>query len=237
MLLPPKYLEAYWGIKPHVIVHVGAHEAEELPLYQECAWGQEKIILVEALPEKAEQLRKLFANQPEVHVVQALAWNESGETRVFYEASNGESSSALRFRDHSNLYPNITVSRTHELETKRLSEISSINELRSIDLINLDIQGSELRALQGLADCLSNVAAVYSEINLREVYEGNSFISEIDSFLSDRGFELVDWEYVDNAWGDALWLRKVPFGPKALRRRARRLHMRGANVLADVKPF
>jgi FkbM family methyltransferase len=237
LLIPPKYLQAYWGLEPKIIVHVGAHEAEELPLYQERAWGGEKIVFVEALPEKAEQLRQRFVNQPEVHIVEALAWSESGESRAFYEASNGESSSTLRFREHSSLYPSITVSKVHTLESRRLSEVSSINELPSIGLLNLDIQGSELRALQGLVETLPRVGAIYSEVNLKEVYEGNSFLIDIDSFLKPFGFELVDWEYVDGAWGDALWLRKVPLGPRALRRRARRLHMRLANILADVRPF
>jgi hypothetical protein len=56
MLISVKSLNNVWGVKPIGVLHVGAHEAEELEAYTKNGWMP--ITWVEAQPSKIEYLKK-----------------------------------------------------------------------------------------------------------------------------------------------------------------------------------
>ncbi|UCE49370.1 MAG: FkbM family methyltransferase, partial [Phycisphaerales bacterium] len=63
----------------------------------------------------------------------------------------------------------------------------------SIELIKLDIQGAELKALRGAARMLEDsTLIVYTEICFNPLYEGGALYGEIDLLLRDYGFGLYD---------------------------------------------
>ena len=80
-----------------------------------------------------------------------------------------------------------------------------------VDFVNLDVQGAELKVLQGFGNTFTeqkNIKAVYTEVNTEEVYVGCALLSEIDSFLYHFGFQRVAISMTEANWGDALYLRK-----------------------------
>ena len=61
------------------------------------------------------------------------------------------------------------------------------------DLIKLDTQGSELDILKGFAATqLSNLLFIEVEVEFLELYEKQPLFSEVNSWLTERGFELLD---------------------------------------------
>lgn len=208
MLISAAKLERYWGVHPDRILHIGAHEAEELAEYQRLGWGTVRVVWVEAMPASVAFLRERLKGLSHHELIDAVAWNVTGDTISFSVASNGESSSALALKDHLVEYPHIVVVQTLTLTTTALAEVVDFDGLGSVDLVNLDIQGAELRALQGIESQLWRVRAIYSEINKRELYEGCALLPEMDVWLRARGFVRVDWELMPTGWGDGLWLRE-----------------------------
>jgi FkbM family methyltransferase len=82
-----------------------------------------------------------------------------------------------------------------------------------IQVLKLDIQGGESRALQGAAEVLrGTVCAVYTEILFNSLYEGGALFGQIDLCLRERGFALYDIykpKYHANRclmWANALYL-------------------------------
>lgn len=224
MLISAKRLHEIWGLQPATLVHIGAHEAEELADYDRFGWGAERTVWVDALPEKAAYVREKTSGRPEQIVVEAVLWNRAGETIDFNETNNGHSSSALKPKDMIELYPDIEVTNVRRFTTAVASEALPIADLDRIDLVLLDIQGAELRALEGFGDELDKVQAIYSEVNEREIYEGLALFPEIDAWLRGRGFALLDSEVLAGVgWGDAIWVRadRVPADAAARRRRRR----------------
>jgi hypothetical protein len=81
--------------------------------------------------------------------------------------------------------------------------------LEKIDFLNIDIQGAELLALQGLTDHLDSIKSIYIEINDSEVYKNCSQTNEIDEFLNKFNFERKEkYLYSNHPWGDAFYLKK-----------------------------
>lgn len=225
MEIPVRDLRRYWNLVPKTVIHVGAHEGEEQPAYDSEGWGRLSTVWVEALPSKFPVLTTRWANRPNIHVVQALAWDVDDTIIPFHVMSNDQSSSPLQPLEHLELYPEIHLTECLDLRTRRLDSIEIIAEMKSIDFMCLDIQGSELHALKGLGALLALTKSVYSEVSDRELYKDGPSFGDLNEWLGDQGFHLVDWEILEDGWGDALWMRTPPNSVSCyLRRGARRLH-------------
>ena len=197
------------------ILHVGAHEAEELSDY--VASGKTKVLWVEANPGKWSFLSEKLSDYPDMHLGRFAAASSTGGSATLNIASNGQSSSLLPFGTHANSYPSIAFTE------KVLVDLCSVDDwIRQLGIdptvynfINLDIQGYELQALIGMAKQLLYVDYVYTEVNFRDVYKGCASMTELDDFLAGYGLKRVAVVDTGAGWGDAFYSRKSHFGLKA----------------------
>ena len=79
-----------------------------------------------------------------------------------------------------------TVIKEHQVQTHRLDEISEIDRA---DFINIDIQGSELIALENGVNVLKTAVLVQVEVEFVEMYKGQPLFSDVDSFMRSQGFQ------------------------------------------------
>lgn len=207
LLISPQEISRFWSLSPPArVLHVGAHAAEELEDYLALGWGKESTVWVEALPEQVRVVGEKILPFEHHRVVQAVAWDKTGDDITFSVSSNIQSSSALAFADHLEVHPEITVVRKVHLTTTALSDLDIWSTGRDT-FLNLDIQGAELFALRGMEGHLDECVAIYCEVNLRELYLDVPLLNELDEFLTIKGFTRVDQEIHDEyGWGDALYL-------------------------------
>lgn len=66
------------------------------------------------------------------------------------------------------------------------------HQIKDIDFIKLDTQGSELFILQGATRTLNNVFALEIEAEFAELYQDQPLFSDIDRFVRELGFQLFD---------------------------------------------
>jgi FkbM family methyltransferase len=201
MLIPLKDLTEFWGVRSIGVVHVGAHEAEESEYYQRFGFGN--VIWVEAQPDLIEKLKSKIV--PPSRVIHALVWNESGVEMQLKLASNGQSTSLFELGTHKESYPNIEVSGFAELTTSRLEDILPLDI--DYNFLNLDIQGAEFEAIEGLGSLLLKFDYIYTEVNRAQLYKGIKEITAIDDYLGLQSFQRVATVWTDADWGDALYIR------------------------------
>ena len=79
-----------------------------------------------------------------------------------------------------------TVIKEHQVQTHRLDEISEIDRA---DFIKIDIQGSELIALENGVNVLKTAVLVQVEVEFVEMYKGQPLFSDVDSFMRSQGFQ------------------------------------------------
>jgi len=195
------------NIKVKSILHVGAHECEELNAYEEYFnVSKENIIWIEAIREKVRRAKK--RNIPNVY--QAVISEENGKTVNFNVTNNFQSSSILEFGTHKKEHPLVKVTRRTTKTTTTLENFFKNNNLdpSRYNMWNFDIQGAELLALKGGKDLLRYVDVLYLEVNEKEVYVGCALVGEIDDFLKSYGFERVETSMSKHGWGDAVYIRK-----------------------------
>jgi len=79
-----------------------------------------------------------------------------------------------------------------------------------VDLLWLDLQGYELDVLKAGLAVLENVQAIYTEVNLKELYVGAPLYGELREWLEVRDFKV---EVEDIPWedgGNVLFVRNSP---------------------------
>lgn len=207
MFIPLKILKEKYNLNLKNILHVGAHEGQELNDYIEC--GAEKIHWIEANTDLANKLYSRL--DPLIHkITNAVVSNQDDQEVVFKIANNTQSSSILDLGEHSNLFPDIYYTHEEKRLTKTLNSIMIENKfLNKINFLNIDIQGAELLALQGLTEHLDSIESIYIEINDSEVYKNCAQTNEIDEFLIQFNFERKEkYLYSDHPWGDAFYIKK-----------------------------
>jgi len=199
------------GIPITGVAHVGAHQGLETADYQ--ARGLDPIVLVEANPKYAEDLRREYELQDGVFVAENAISDEAGEV-VFNIATSDQSSSLLKLGVHAKLYPGITYAQQIKVQAITLDQclanlLPDRAQRARINLLTMDIQGAELMALRGAVSTLSHIDAIQLEVNYEELYEGCPNIWELDSFLADHGFIRYKTDTpFHRSWGDALYVRK-----------------------------
>lgn len=201
MLIEFKNIKKY-GIIPRGVIHVGMHRGEEYPIYKK--EGVKTILFIEANKELAYAWNVV---DEDCHVVHA-AVSDKVEEVEFHITNNMESSSILELGDHSRIYPNIVNTHSVKMRTvplKMIHEKIGIGEDK-FNIINLDIQGAELKALRGIGDW-RYLEVVYTEVNYREMYKGCALESEITEFLREKGFKKVEEADTGCGWGDALYVK------------------------------
>ena len=196
------------GIHPRGVIHVGAHEGKEYGKYRQL--GVEKILFIEANPKVYQKLEEKFAEIEDVKTVNCAISNKKGTTKL-HITSMDQSSSLLPLKLHSEVYPNIKE--TCQITVKSTTLDALVTDIgmspEEFNILNLDIQGAELMALQGAVSTLKHIDAVNTEVNFDELYEGCAHIDQIDDFMSDRGFaRRATTTPYHASWGDALYVKK-----------------------------
>ena len=193
-----------YGVAVRGILHVGAHECEELRDYIAGGVTANRVVWVEGNEDKVALMKA--RGVPNVYY--GLV-SDKEETVTFNITNNGQSSSILALETHKVEHPQVYVSEVRSAQTttlKKLAETHGIDVGR-LNFWNFDIQGAELMALKGAGDLLDSAEALYLEVNEKELYKGCALLGEMDAFLAERGFRRVEMVMLHHGWGDALYVR------------------------------
>jgi FkbM family methyltransferase len=204
MLMPMRELP-FRGITG--AIHIGAHKAEELDDYLES--GINRILWVEANMGLHSEIEKAISSFPLMRLGRFAAGDEDrlGELRI---TNDSQSTSILKLNTHAIEYPHIVELSKVQVQIKQIDTwMEEIGAERNIyNLLNLDIQGYELKALRGCAEQLRYIEYIYTEVNKQELYRECASYVEIDEFLACHGFRRVATVWCRHGWGDALYSRK-----------------------------
>lgn len=201
MLIPLRELVCKYNIKFKGILHVGAHECEELTDYENYI-SRDKILWVEAMPDKVQLCKDRFQK---INIEQAVV-SDKVENVTFNVSNNGQSSSILEFGLHKQYHPSVYFIDKFECETKVLKDILPKYDIE-YNFLNFDIQGAELKALKGMEEYLHKVDYLYTEVNSDKVYEGCALINELDDYLKQFGLIRMETKWTDCKWGDAFYVK------------------------------
>jgi FkbM family methyltransferase len=183
------------------ILHVGAHECEEINEYEQYI-SRDKILWIDALHHKVNQCKDQFSNL----LIEQAVVSDKIEDVVFNIANNDQSSSMLELGIHKFYHSDIEYVISFKTKTTLLSSILPKYDIK-FNFLNLDIQGAELKALKGMENYLNDVDYIYIEVNTDYLYVNGVLIDELDEYLLRFQFKRVELCMTEYDWGDAFYIK------------------------------
>jgi FkbM family methyltransferase len=192
------------NISVHGSFHVGAHDCEELSVYNHLGIKNEDVVWIDAIPEKvAEARQKGIPN-----VYNAVITDKDDEDILFNVSNNVQSSSVLELGTHLQEHPDVRYVKQIKMKTITIDTFFERNNIDAskYDFWNFDIQGAELMALKGATKSIQYAKVMYLEVNERELYKNCGLITAIDAFLAEYKFKRVLTNMTHSGWGDAVYI-------------------------------
>jgi len=187
------------------VLHIGAHECEEMPFYSRLGLTDKNVVWIDAITEKVEQAKK--KGVPNIY--NAVVTDKDDEDIDFNISNNNESSSVLEFGTHAVEHPHVFFK--DKVKMKSIT-VDTFFERNGIDgskynFWNFDIQGAELMALKGAMKNIEHAKVLYLEINEKELYKGCALVGEVDSFLEGYNFTRLLTIMTPHGWGDGIYIK------------------------------
>lgn len=197
--------------KANVIIDAGANIGQSISIYKKL-FPESSVYAFEP-DETAFQKARLTGAQYESVVVNKIALGDFVGETAFYEYEQSAMSSLLR--------PGPNCSSTPRKETK--VEITTLDaycrsqEIKTIDVLKIDTQGTGDRVLRGAEGMLTEnrIRIVRSELSFQGQYEGHFDPLESISWMQDRGYRLVSF-YDQHHRNNALSYLNVLFRRRSL---------------------
>ena len=178
---------------PVLLIDVGAHRGEFTRATDRFC-GVERGLLLEAQPERAAELARLF--RPERFEVRNCAvCDRAGEIELEINEFDATTSMLRTRREMAELGElNVQLKAKVRCKTARLDDLVSPATFPKIDLLKLDVQGAEHLVIKGAPETLRRTRMIWTEVSFVRLYEGSSLFHEIHAQLRESGFALAELE-------------------------------------------
>jgi FkbM family methyltransferase len=207
------------GLTPDasVIFDVGAHTGETTVQYR-AIYPEATIYAFEPYPPSFEKYAAAFADDRRV-IPQRYAVADATGPCQLHSYTNSATNSLLPTVE--DVYRFVAPGQIDGIGVVEAQSITIADFCRGegiprIDILKLDIQGAELKALAGAAALLERraIGIIYTEVLFVPVYQGQAWYYDIAAFLARYGYRLFDvynFTYADSGqlrWGDALFVAR-----------------------------
>ena len=142
-----------------------------------------KYFLFDANENNEKYLNKLIKHNKNLHYKICLLTDKINNYKFF---SMGTGSSIYEENTkHPRIVKNMKSSTLKNELNKELSRFKN-------NLIKLDVQGSELKVLDGLSDLIDNFEVIILEVSLHEYNKGAPLFIDIMNYMKEKNFKLYD---------------------------------------------
>jgi FkbM family methyltransferase len=170
------------GLRPATVIDVGV--ADGTPeLYE--AFPKAKHILIEPLQEYARPIAEILRRYDAEHVCAAA----SDEVGVVELHVHGDMSSSSTLRETEGRHVDGLVRRVPAVT---IDQICRDKRLAGPYVIKADVQGAELRVLDGAGASLASSELILLEVSLFQFYVGGPQFYDVINYMNDRGFVVYE---------------------------------------------
>ena len=207
MLIPFEVITKKYNMSINGILHIGAHNCEELDAYQKYGLKNDQIIWVEANPDLVKS--NIMLDKTRI-IKNFICCDRTEGTTKLNISNNGQSSSILELGTHKYGYPSIRYVSEVEVRNNRIDKMYVEDNIPNnfANFLNIDIQGAELLALKGMGELLHHFDYAYIEVNHDYVYKKCALVNEVDEYLLRFNFKRVETLWTNKKWGDALYIKQ-----------------------------
>ena len=203
-MISNKQLIKKFNFRPKDICYIGANEGQEIPDMLKC-FPSSKIYCFEPQKIPFKSLNKKYGQTKNIFLFNFGLGNEDKKLNIYTNNNNKNmSSSVLEPKEHLKFHRGVTFEGMEEITIKRFRDLN----IKSIDYLNIDVQGYELEVLKGF-DNLDEIKYIKTEVNRKELYKECVLVKDLDKYLKKYNFLRVKtvWWKRTIPWGDAFYVK------------------------------
>jgi FkbM family methyltransferase len=180
------------GFRPSVFYDIGAHRGIWSEMCQ-AVFAPESSILFEPQREReAEILGRRDRAGGNWELMRYALGDQDGQTLLHVNDQSAASSLLPPEQSAPKAFWGGAEARQEEVQLARLDGLVASRGLRRPDLVKMDVQGFEAKALAGGAATIRLASRLVIEVSVRPIYEGQPLFPEILHLLTGWGFVLED---------------------------------------------
>lgn len=203
-----------------VMLDVGSRDAQ-VALAARRALPNAVVYAFECNPPAVELCRLNIGARTDVVLIDKAVSDETGPVdfyaidphKTLTPHADGNIGASSLFKANPNYPAERYVQQKITVHAIRLEDWARENAVDQIDLLWMDLQGAELKALQGLGELIHRVKFIYTEVDYQPLYLGQPTHVQLYSYLESHSFRLHR-RFNTFAWfGNELWVR-TDIGPR-----------------------
>lgn len=205
------------------ILDIGGCEGEETIRYSRL-FPLSNIYVFEPLPLNINRIYKNLTkyNLKNVAVLPVAVSNEIGVSKFYISSGKpdhilddvdwdfGNKSSSLLLPKINNNPDWLFFDEEILVDTITLESFFINNKINAIDFIHMDVQGAELKVLEGAKKIIKNIKAIWLEVSEIELYKNQPLRPDIEEFMKLNDFELIKTK-IEGQIGDQFYINKKFF--------------------------
>jgi FkbM family methyltransferase len=201
------YIKKFLPPRP-VIIDCGAYDGKDSVELHQVLNAQ--VHAFEPVPEVFERLKLRTRNYSSIHCYNLALSNITGKQDFFVSEGGSDGSSSLLAPDeHLNDHPTTFFKKIIQTESLTLDEWATVNGIKKVDMLWLDMQGFEMDMLSASEVVLPGVKAIHTEVSVKNTYHGVKTYDVFKNWLLQKGFG-VELEAIPSGWdmGNVLFVKK-----------------------------
>ena len=171
------------------VIHIGASTGYERDMYKKYSVG--KVLWIEADPDVFLVLKKNISKFDNNFAYNYLITDKDNcEYNFLTSSDDGQSSSIYNFKDQSQMYEDLKITKKILLKSITFKSFVKKNEidLKYFSSLVIDTQGAELDVLKGIDNLITNFKLIKIETAEFDVYENYPKINILSEYLKKFGF-------------------------------------------------
>jgi len=189
---------------PLSFIEIGSRDGHDTN-YIRHFWGlnPDKCFIIEAHPTCYNNITSQY---PQYQTLNIAASNKtepvSFNAGVFGEEENIGVSSIL------NRTCSPFISEIVEIDGWRMEEVMEYLKVESFDFMKVDVEGLGLQVLEGFGEKIKNTKYIQIELEIKQVWENQSYYDDVVLYLNNIGFEILDEVDLDGIQKDVIFKNK-----------------------------
>ena len=203
------------GIGANIIFDAGAYIGKITARYKR-QFRDSTIYCFEPFTDSFNKLVKSFRGNIMIKPIQMALADRVGTNDFFIYTDPSCNSLIPRTDKSKNLYGRYKVSRNIQVNITTIDEFCKNNSISRIDILKLDLEGSELKALKGAKEMLqkNSIELIYLEVMFTPHHDEDVLFNELYDFLLKFNYTLFNFYGLKRAengqlrWGNAIFISK-----------------------------
>ena len=194
-----------------IIFDVGSHIGKTIKIYKSI-FSKSKIYGFEPSKNSYQILLNKFVDDKDIIISDYALSNDRKIKTLFLSSSDNLNS----LKKPNKRAWGFDKKQTINVETDTIDHFCAKNFIKHINILKLDVQGSELDVLEGAKSMLlsQKIDLVYIEWQVVPLYKNHALYYEIGNYIGKFGYELFNIYNINEArsgqirWGDAIFTSK-----------------------------